>query len=144
VTKTFPATLEALYAMLDFIEQEALPIGFAPSTLSQIELAAEEALVNIVNYGYPQSPGEVEIECQRHQEEESYFKIIIRDQGIPYDPLNAQQMLEREKIDLRIERGMAGGLGIFFILKIMDQVEYRRENERNVLSLVKYVIMKRS
>jgi len=136
VIKTFPASLDSLYEMLAFIRVQAIAADFHPSCISQIELAAEEALVNIVSYGYPTSSGNIEIECQVKNEDFRALQIIIRDQGVPYDPLSS--FVERKEIPA-IEKRKPGGYGVFFILKIMDEVHYKREGDTNVLILVKYL-----
>lgn len=132
--KTFPASLEKLYEMLHFVKQQAEAAGFQNSNISKIELAAEEALVNIISYGYPNSRGNIDISC--NMPEKQGLRIVIKDRGIPYNPLtNARKFDAKASTDDR----SIGGYGVFFILKIMDEVNYRRENNSNVLVLVKYV-----
>jgi len=132
--KKFPASIQNLYEMMDFVRENARQIGFDPSKISQIELATEEALVNIINYAYPNSPGEVEIVCRTA--EPKGFTVVLRDCGVAYNPLGyAKKFDENRPLELR----ELGGYGIFFILKMMDKVDYERDNDWNVFSLTKYV-----
>lgn len=131
--KSFPAELNKLYEMLDFIRNQALEAGFDSCYVNKIELATEEVLVNIINYGYPKEQGQIAIQCVLTAN--SDLEITIKDEGIPYNPLkteincNCQASLDDRAI---------GGYGIFFILNLMDEVVYTREENVNVLTLKKF------
>jgi len=56
--------------------------GFGQEEISKIELASEEALVNIFRYAYPERPGDVEVNCKL---DEGRFILEIIDSGIPFD-----------------------------------------------------------
>lgn len=96
--------------------------------IARLELACEEALVNIISYAYPEKEGAIVIECT--DPEKPGLKISLRDQGIPYDPLDQERAPPTED--------RLGGYGIPLIIKIMDRVQYQREENDNVLTLVKY------
>lgn len=131
--KKFSASLDELYHMLSFIHQYAEGIGFEFSDISKIELASEEALVNIVSYGYPHRNGYIEIQCHLHEGEG--LCIIIRDEGVPYNPVaNAKKFNPNSPLEERT----VGGYGVYFILKVMDEVNYSRERNSNVLTLIKH------
>lgn len=135
-SKKFPATLDQLYAMLQLICGQAMELGFDEMELAKIELACEEALVNIISYAYPGKQGEIEIELKPY---EKGIEIELTDQGIPYDPVSQSEITKRvldnpDPIELR----KLGGYGIFFILTLMDDVSYSREGDNNVLKLIKY------
>lgn len=132
--KVFPASLDQLYAMLDFVRESAAKVGFDEQHILKIELAAEEALVNIITHGYTQTTsGDILISCDCPPEEKG-LKIIIKDQGVPFNPLLEPHELQ----DSKLENRKIGGLGIIFILKLMDKVNYERDKKFNVLTLVKY------
>ena len=123
------AKLENLCRFIASVSNCAKAQGFEQEKISKIELAAEEALVNIIRYAYPEGPGDVEMICKM---DGGRFVIEIIDWGIPFDvtampdPDVAAGIPERE----------TGGLGIFFMKKAMDEVWYRRENDRNILTLI--------
>jgi anti-sigma regulatory factor (Ser/Thr protein kinase) len=129
--KNFQASLDHLYGMLDFIREEAEEAGFSHSIVSKIELACEEALVNIIHYGYPDYRGNIEIACVRPSSKG--IKIIIKDRGIPFNPLTIAKKLDPKTANPK------EGYGVFFILKIMDEVRYNREDNCNVLTLIKFL-----
>lgn len=131
---TFAATLDQLYEMLGFIRGYSQQAGFNESVVSKIELACEEALVNIINYGYPDYRGNIEIICQ--PPENKGIKIIIKDRGIPFNPLTIQHKFD---IHAPLEARSCGGYGVFFILKLMDNVSYNRIDNCNVLTLIKFL-----
>ena len=59
--------------------------------------------------------------------------ITFRDKGIPFDPLAK----EDPDVSQSAEERQIGGLGIYIVKKTMDQVEYRRENDENILTIWK-------
>lgn len=131
MVKTFEADLRFLYAMLAFVTEEARSVGFSPEQSQKIELALEEALVNIIEYGYSSEKGFIEISCEKHQP--TGIAITIKDTAPPYNPLNAPKPPENE---VSIEHRSVGGYGIHFIVTLMDEVNYRYDNG-NVLTLTK-------
>ncbi len=134
MTNIFPASLDKLYEMLNVVRQFAHSAGFEERDVSMIELAVEEALVNIISYGYPDRAGNITIESQKI--DPPGMRLIIQDKGVPYNPLTNSKHFDES---VSLESRTIGGYGIFFILKIMDEVDYRRENNSNILTLVKYL-----
>lgn len=134
--KGFPAKLECLYEMLAFVREEAERAGFKPQYISKIELAAEEALVNIISYGYQKETannGSIDLECSTLPQ--GGIRIQIKDQGIPYNPLENKVKYNPNNSG---EEGL-GGYGVFFIVNLMDEVTYAREQNFNVLTLIKFI-----
>lgn len=128
--KTFPASLDNLYPMLSHVRLTAITVGFSEENLSKIELALEEALVNIINYAYPDGKGTIEIRCTKVDYPPSII-VEVHDKGIPFNPLEFNMK--------SLPTDGVGGYGIFYIKQIMDEVQYEREGEVNVLRLRKYV-----
>ena len=132
--KIFPAKLEYLEEALIFITDEAKAAGLDDKKVGQIKLASEEAVVNIINYAYPDKDGNFEIACIPNPKESKGLEMEIVDWGIPFNPLE----LPEPDINVPMEERKIGGLGIFMVRKIMDEVNYKRQEERNILTLVKY------
>ncbi len=124
-----PAKLENLDKFMESISGCAKARGFEQEEISKIELAAEEALVNIFRYAYPERTGEVEMTCKV---EEGRFILEITDSGIPFDLTT----MPEPNVTASIQERETGGLGIFFIKKMIDEVRYRRENDQNILTLI--------
>lgn len=131
--KSFPASMESLYAMLQFILQHSQKETFPPEVLQKLELASEEALVNIINYSGLDHFGQIIVAC--FSESSGGIKIVIKDEGVPYNPLENVCSIDRTT---PIEKRKIGGYGIHLIVSIMDKVSYRREGNFNVLTLIKY------
>lgn len=134
--KKYPASLEALYDMLAFIREHSEATGFNTNHLFQIELATEEALVNIITYAYIHQGGDIEISCYNPESMDGIV-IVITDNGVPYNPIAG---IKSKPPNHLLEENVEGGLGIFFIMNIMDEVEYARKDERNTLTLIKYLL----
>ena len=101
------------------------------ATAMKLNLAIEEAVVNVMNYAYPQGTvGDINIEAQADDEQ---LAFIISDSGSPFDP-TAQQEAD---ITLSAEERPIGGLGIHLVRQIMDDVAYERKDNYNILTLRK-------
>ena len=123
-----PAKLENLGRWTGAVSECAREQGFDQKQIGRIELALEEALVNICNYAYPEEPGDVEVNCK---EDNGHFFIEIIDSGNPFDMTS----LPAPDLSSSIEERKIGGLGIFLIKKMVDEVKYRREGSFNILNL---------
>lgn len=129
----FPAELSALPQMMDYVQNSLQKVPFSKGQKRKIELALEEALVNIIHYAYPLlKSGSIDLSCTLV--DNNIFEVVIQDEGHPFNPLQ----LERP-IDLHsdLEERQAGGLGIYFILELMDHVTYERKGKHNILRLQK-------
>jgi anti-sigma regulatory factor (Ser/Thr protein kinase) len=131
-TIILPGKLEFLYDFMEFVTSQARDQGFSAKKISEIELALEEVLVNIIKYAYKDSGlnGSIEINCRF--DDSSNLAIEIVDSGIPFDIFSAPE----PDVDADIDDRQIGGLGIFFVKQLMDDVQYRREDSRNKLTLV--------
>ncbi len=134
MSKNFLASLDKLYEMLGYIREKAKEANFDEVNISKIELACEEALVNIITYGYPEDKGYIEINCQKTKR--PGIKITIKDHGFPHNPLTNAKAFDPQTL---AEVPSLGGYGVFFILKMMDEVAYKWENNANLLTLIKYL-----
>jgi serine/threonine-protein kinase RsbW len=129
VERVFAASVDAIADVIGFIAGEAGAWGLHPQRLMQLELAVEEAVVNICHYAYEVPPGELLV---RIEPEDSAFIVELIDEGVPFDPLAV------EEPDLRagVSDRAVGGLGIFLVRRVMDEVSYLRDGSRNILRLV--------
>lgn len=100
----------------------------------QIMLACEEALVNIVQYAYPDMDGNIKVVIKEPLDSD---KIIIKimDNGIPFNPLSVPD----PDLNMPLEIRDVGGLGIFLMKEIMDDVRYERKGEENILTFEKQI-----
>ena len=123
------AQLDNLGKFIGSLSDCARAQGFEQEKISKIELAAEEALVNIFRYAYPEATGDVEIVCDLDGDR---FTVEIIDRGIPFDVT----AMPDPGLDGGDPQREPGGLGILLMRKLMDEVHYRREKGRNILTLI--------
>jgi len=121
------ANIENLDAVLDFINAE---LPNCPLELrNNIDVAVEEIFVNIANYAYKPDKGNVAIYISAKQK----ISIKFEDKGRAYNPLEqGEPDLDKPLMERKI-----GGLGIFLVKKLMDDVEYMRTENKNILIITK-------
>ena len=134
---TLPAKLENLDLMLEIILRNAESIGFAEKDKFQLKLASEEILVNIINYGYPGTSGAIELLITPKPNDG--LEMVVMDWGIEFNPLS----LPTPKVCGSFEDRKIGGLGVYLVRKVMDEVSYKREDGKNILTVVKKIKSKK-
>ena len=125
-----PAEISNLRKFIELVSRCAEEQGFSPDRRTEIGVATEEALVNVCNYAYQGGNGDVKVSCIL--DDENRFVIEIEDAGIPFDVLSIGEPDLINDIDQR----KVGGLGVFIIRELVEDVQYRREDDKNVLKLV--------
>ena len=119
--------------MLSWVCDQISPLDFNQMQIRKIEIALEEALVNIIQYAYQDHPGTIEITCKALSKDG--IEIILKDYGIPFNPLKNGGKVNRKAT---LEERKEGGLGISFMHELMDKLEYKREGDANILILKKF------
>ena len=128
-SKSFDAQLINLYQMLIWV-RERVSKYFPQRDLEKIELATEEAIVNIIKHGYKKNKGKILIEIIVNRE----LSLIFKDKGSKFNPLSVKEKIDKTK-DLHKKK--EGGFGIFFIFECVDEVSYQRKDSYNILTLKK-------
>jgi anti-sigma regulatory factor (Ser/Thr protein kinase) len=125
------ARIENLGALAEVAIGLASRQGFSEGRLREIELAMEEALVNIFHYAYPEGQsGEAEV--RSGITEEGHLFVEIMDQGSPFDVQSAPAPDFNSPFSDR----PVGGLGIHLIRTLADHMTYLRKADTNILTLV--------
>ena len=116
----------------EFVEEQLARYDCPPKAMYQIQVAIEEILVNIVSYAQLAEDEHIEIRCEVLDEP---LRVVLQflDAGVPFDPLekkdpdtSPEALMERE-----------GGLGIFMVKQMMDEVSYAYEAGKNTLTIQK-------
>ena len=129
-TMVLPAQPTSLTQWIAFVADCAIAEGVPPKRVAEIELAVEEALVNICQYAYRHRAGEVEVRCTRGAAQR--FLIELIDAGEPFNLL----AMPPPELTANLDQRPVGGLGVLLIRSLVDHIAYRREGSRNVLQLV--------
>ena len=122
------AELSKLHA---FIEEVGEDLSLTPDVVFNLDLVIEEAVVNIIHYAYPKEEHQY-IYLSAHVHEGSIV-FVLTDTGKEFDPTLAPEA----DITLSADEREIGGLGIFLIRQIMNEVRYERIEGKNVLTLEK-------
>lgn len=126
--KIFSAKIEEVPVLVGYVAEVAESVGMHPKRVMHLQLAVEEAAVNVCNYAYQIPPGEMQILITH---EDKRFVVRIMDEGVPFDPLT----LEAPDLKAKIEERSVGGLGVYLMKRVMDEVHYFREGKKNILTL---------
>lgn len=129
---TVTATRENLEVVTAFVDQILDSRDCPMKTRLQIDLALEEMYINIVNYAYAPDTGPMELQAG-FSDDGTEVILVLKDQGIPYDPLAK----EDPDVSLPADRRKIGGLGIFLVKKTMDSMAYVRQDGSNILTMTK-------
>ena len=98
----------------------------------QLDVAIDELFTNVASYAYPEGTGEVTV---RFTCEDRLVSVTFLDRGIPFNPLERPD----PDVSLPAAERKQGGLGIFLVRKTMDDVQYRFEDGRNILTILKHI-----
>ena len=131
---TIAATVENISVVTAFVEEQLEAVGCPMKAQMQINIAIDELFGNIAHYAYNPDEGEATVRVEVAEEPLSVIITFI-DGGIPYDPLAAGD----PDTSLPAEERDIGGLGIFMVKKSMDEIAYRYENGKNILTIRKKI-----
>jgi anti-sigma regulatory factor (Ser/Thr protein kinase) len=131
-TVQFAAKFEFLDEIREFVGEVARAGGFTDKDVYNIQLATDEAASNIIEHAYEKIPdGKLELSCGVRDD---LITIILVDHGESFDP--SEIPLPDLKADLSARK--IGGLGIFLMRKLMDEVSYEvKAGKGNILTMTK-------
>ncbi len=123
LTFTFPVESTTLARIGEVVRETGIKAGFNEEEIGDIQLAVDEACTNTILHGLKSDPNrnfELAVEWQRHE-----IVICIKERGEPFE------LSKVKKVDIAapLEAREIGGLGIHFIYQLMDEVDYRTEED---------------
>lgn len=119
--------------LVTWLEEMSVKLAWPKNLHMQLNLVLEEWLVNVVSYAFENGDDTVhEIELRLWQGEDE-IKLEIIDDGIAFDPVKKAD----PDTTLPIEEREIGGLGIMFIKSSVDEFTYARENDLNIVTMIK-------
>lgn len=131
-TLTVISDLAELNKIRAFLKANLSVLSISENDYYIIELSLLEICVNIIRYAYPEDRGEIHLKTWNDKDK---FYLEISDDGIPFDP----RQVEEPDLEKMISNGQHGGFGIFLARKLMDGFDYKRENDKNILTIYKTI-----
>ena len=133
-TKIFPAQFEYLDAIREFAAQAGIQAGMDEKEIYNLQLVVDEAASNIIEHAYAGLPdGQIEVGTELSP---TALTLTLRDQGKRFDP----EAIADPDLEAALEDRAVGGLGLFFIRKLMDEVHFEwLPGQGNRLTMVKYL-----
>lgn len=131
---TLPNNIETISQLNTFVDTLCEEWSIDMDLAMSLNLAIEEAVVNVMDYAYPEGTvGYVDIEADI---DDTYITFVLSDSGMPFDPT------QKEEVDttLPAEQRKIGGLGIHLVRRIMDSVSYEYKDHKNILTLRKKIL----
>jgi serine phosphatase RsbU (regulator of sigma subunit)/anti-sigma regulatory factor (Ser/Thr protein kinase)/transposase len=125
-----PAEERHLAEIRDFVQEAGEKLLVPGKLLANTKLAVDEACTNVVKHGYKGEPGFIEIVITGNGRE---FSIAIKDTGRSFDLRNVKS----PDLKMYVETRKRGGLGVFLMNQLMDEVRYRAGHDGNVLTMSK-------
>ncbi|CUU10587.1 serine/threonine-protein kinase RsbW [Candidatus Kryptobacter tengchongensis] len=133
---TITSDLRNLNLVREFVSKEAINFGFDEIETEKIILAVDEVCTNSIKHSYKNKPdGKITIELKSRKDK---FVVIVSYDGIPFDPkkIKVESPLKKFTRTGKVKRGK---LGMFIIYQFMDEVNYTRRGNKNVVILTKFL-----
>lgn len=128
------AAMENLPKVQELVEEQLEQLACPVKTQMQVDMAIEEIFSNIAFYAYHPGTGSVAV-CVEAAENPPAVVITFTDNGVPYDPLARAD----PDVTLSAEEREIGGLGIYMVKKIMDEISYAYQGGQNILRIKKKI-----
>lgn len=127
-----PTRLDQLERIYEAVDELGESEGWPPGMVYQVKLVLEELGVNIVTHAHAKEPDH-EFEVVLDSDTET-LTIELTDAGPPFNPLTDSP---EPDVESGLDDRPVGGLGIYLVRTMMDELSYRREHDRNILTIVK-------
>lgn len=129
------AELKDLAEIRQFVEEAAIALGGEQDVVSELVLAANEAVANVILHGYKKQPGYVMIDVARVDND---LEIRIRDLAPKFDPT----IVPVPDVTLPLSQRPIGGMGVHFMRTFTDELRYNvTADGQNELTLVKHDVV---
>lgn len=128
------STTDNLERIREFIKSVSAQSGFSDDVIDKISLAVDEACTNIIKHAYKNSPnGDIVINAKLF---DNKLTVSITDFGLDFNP----DTVPVPDIKKYYQQHKVGGLGIYLMKKLMDEVKYNPSvDNKNQVVLVKYL-----
>ena len=132
---TVDADVQQVQTVTRFVNERLEALGCSERIKYQVDMAIDEIFSNIANYAYNPETGPATVMVEVEEEPLSVV-IAFADHGVPYDPL-AEERPDYSGLP-KAERPI-GGLGLFMVKRIMDDISYEYRDGQNILTIRKKI-----
>ncbi|MCP5063761.1 MAG: ATP-binding protein [Ignavibacteriae bacterium] len=130
---TFKSSTDNLSSIRDFVKSTAQQVGFSKDISGNIILAVDEAVTNVIKHAYKYSEeGKILVSISFIKNK---FSVSISDKGTHFN----SKLIKDPDLEEYYKQKRVGGLGMFLMKKLMDDVKYSQPQNRNKVTLIKYL-----
>jgi len=128
---TLKNDLSELARVAEEIESHGVSRGWPAKWILNVNLCLDELITNTVSYGY--------LDTDEHEirvtltERNASLVVVVEDDGVAFDPFTAAPVPD---LEADVEERPIGGLGVYFVKTLMDEVAYERVDDCNRITLV--------
>ena len=126
---TYKAVLPQLKAIMADMDKFSAAHKIAGKWQHRLRLVAEELIVNIIHYAYPDTEGNVYLELD--MQDNTRIKMVIINTGIRFNPLEAALPDTNAPLDER----QPGGLGIMMAHSLASRIDYQFHDQKNIITV---------
>jgi len=123
VTMRWQADVDQLGAIRDFVAEASRSLGAGERAILDLQLAVDEICSNSVRHGYGGREGRIEVTVDRNGR---FIEVVVRDWGRAFDP----EQIPDPKLDIPLEERSLGGLGLYLVRQVMDDVRFEFDENR--------------
>ena len=134
-SQVFPPDTSVLAELRDFVVQTGRLLGVADEVLRSIALAVDEAATNVIRHVATHHPCSIDCSCETNHEHNVVIYEISWEDDKPFNPT----VPEKEAISRRVESGTPGGLGIFLMHHMVDEISFDYKGGKCLVKLVKKI-----
>lgn len=128
---TVASDLGNLARIAEFVAAAAARLGLNEQQTFEVQMAVDEACANVMEHAYgPGQAGEIQIRCETAGDD---LVVTIRDQGRPFDP----SLVPAPDLSCPLSERQIGGLGLYFMRRLMDRLEFHFNATGNELRMYK-------
>ena len=131
---SLPATIENVARAIEFVTHRLADIGCPQQVQTKLAVVVDEIVGNIAKYAYGASTGNVTVRVSRDLGE-NVIEVVFIDKGIAFNPLN----VPRQDAAAVVASRKIGGQGVPLVRAFVDEIEYEREGDRNILRVRKRI-----
>ncbi len=129
----YDVVLEDLAQVRQFVRETAVSQGYDPTAIGEFFVAVNEAVVNIIQHGYQNSPGSITVMLTSSPQS---LTVTLLDNAPSFDPT----IVASPDITLPLAERPFGGIGVHIMREFCDKIHYQRNaHDKNELTLIKYV-----